>query len=138
MEYSLARSGMMSKQLSLSNNALDAMPASSSPSSNHKNLSSSLEVLEISRPLQLEQSMSPQTSLLSVPSYAAQSSPRSMSDMHRPHSAPEDEVNMRMGESLQAIDAKTEIQKYLDQVWGNGGMETWEWVHGNRMGVTAK
>ena len=129
MEYSLARSGMMSKQLSLSNSALDAVPASSSPSSNHKNMSSSLEVLEISRPLNLEQSMSPQMSLLSVPSYTQQASPHSVSDMQRPHSAPEDEVNMRMGESLQAVDAKTEIQKYLDQVWGNGdmGMDPWKW-----------
>ena len=118
LEYSLNQPGGLNKKLSLSNSALDSIPPSSSSSSlcHHQNLSCSSDILEISRPLNLEQAMASPINFLSVP--ASMASPYApQADVQRPHSAPEDEVNMRMGESIQqSFDTKTEIQKYLNQV----------------------
>ena len=112
LELSLARStGGMSKHLSLSNSALH----NSSPSSSlslHQNISSSLEILDISQPVHLEKSLSysPQRNQLSVPArnispYAPQAdtSPCSStsSDKDRPHSAPEDEASMQIEAEVQ-------------------------------------
>lgn len=128
LELSLARStGGMSKHLSLSNSALHNSPPSSSLSL-HQNISSSLEILDISQPVHLEKALSysPQRNQLSVPArnispYAPQAdtSPCSStsSDKDRPHSAPEDEASMQIeAEVQQSPDTKSEIQKYLDQV----------------------
>lgn len=118
----------LSKQLSLSNSALHKSPSLSLHHNHH--LSSSMELLDISRPLNLDKSFSssPQhhAQHLSVPPprnvspYAPQadSSPCSStsSDKERPHSAPEDEVSMHVEEVQQSTDAKEDIQKYLDQV----------------------
>ena len=128
LELSLARSGGLSRHLSLSNSALHSS-SSSSTLALHHNISSSMEILDISRPIQLEKSLSysPQTNQLSVPPrntspYAPQadtsphSSPGS-SEKERPHSAPEDEASMRIGDGLhQPLDTQSEIQRYLDRV----------------------
>lgn len=128
LELSLACSTrVISKHLSLSNSALHTSPPTSSMSLQH-NISSSLEILDISQPLHLDKSLScsPQRNNLAVPTqnispYAPQAdtSPCSStsSDKERPHSAPEDEVSMQVEEVVQkSPDTKAEIQKYLDQV----------------------
>lgn len=128
LELSLARSaGAISKHLSLSNSALHSSPPNSSLSLQH-NISSSLEILDISRPSHLEKSLScsPQRNNLTVPTHnispyapQADTSPCSStsSEKERPHSAPEDEVSMQVEEKVQkSPDTKAEIQKYLDQV----------------------
>ena len=133
LELSQARpTPTLSKHLSLSNSALHMheSPPSSSLSLHHHNMSSSLEILDISRPLHIEKSLScsPQRHKhLMVPPHntspyapQADTSPCSSasSDKDRPHSAPEDEASMQTEEEevQQSPDTKAEIQKYLDQV----------------------
>jgi hypothetical protein len=132
LEMSVARSTVaLSKHLSLSNSALHENSPSPPLSHHHHNMSSSLELLDISRPLHLEKSLScsPQRAQhhLAVPPpcnmspYAPQAdaSPCSStsSEKERPHSAPEDEVSMQVEEvQQQSTDVKQEIQKYLNQV----------------------
>ena len=131
LELSLARSNVsLTKHLSLSNSAIHEGDSPTSLSVHNHNISSSLEILDISRPLHLEKSLSyspgRQNHLLPPPRnispYAPQAdtSPCSStsSDKERPHSAPEDEVSMQMDEQVkQSPDAKLEIQRYLDQVY---------------------
>ena len=133
LELSLARSTALNKHLSLSNSALHESPPSSSLTLRHHNMSSSLEILDISHPTHLQKSQSsspPIHKQLSVPVPARNTSPyapqtdaspcsSASSDKDRPHSAPEDEVSMQVEEEQvqKSPDTKSEIQKYLDQVY---------------------
>ena len=128
LDLSLAHSNAtLSKHLSLSNSAIhESVPSPPPLSLHHHNMSSSLMILDISHPINIEKSVSyspgRQKNLLRNTSpYAPQAdtSPCSStsSEKERPHSAPEDEVSMQVEEQVdRSPDAKLEIQRYLDQV----------------------
>ena len=132
LDMSVARSTVaLSKHLSLSNSVLHENPSPPpSLSLHHHNMSSSLELLDISRPLHLEKSLScspqrvqhhlavppPRNVSPYAPQADASSCSSTSSEKERPHSAPEDEVSMQVEEVRKSTNVKQEIQKYLDQV----------------------
>ena len=130
MQLSLARSsGSLTKHLSLSNSALHNSPPSSCLSSSLHH-SSSLEILDINRPTNLEKpldyplhrnlSVPPRTSSPYAPQADVSPCSSASSEKERPLSAPEDEASLHVEEQLQkSPDTKSQIQKYLDQVYMN-------------------